>query len=98
MLFRSLWFCYSDTTEHTLSGEHALTDEGRAIIERCLLFLRCDLEFQWPASRVGLWYPILRLIGLSRIVNRRLEKETRAGDLDVWPFLKKSQYEQLAHR
>jgi hypothetical protein len=56
------------------------------------------MEFQWPATRLGFWYPFLRLIGLGRIVNRKLQTERRVGDLDEWPFLNKSQYEQMTHR
>jgi len=97
-IYANIWFCYSDTSEHTLTGKHALTDEGRAIIERCLLFLKSDLEFQWPATKLRLWYPLLRLIGLGRVVNRRVEKEMSVGDVDVWPFLKKAHYDQMSHQ
>src|SRR5271163_1161583 len=58
---RRLVLAGSTTSEHTLTGKHALTNEGRAIVERCLLFLKSDLEFQWPATKLRLWYPILRL-------------------------------------
>ncbi|MGB2899571.1 MAG: hypothetical protein WBB89_09920 [Candidatus Acidiferrum sp.] len=97
-IYANIWFCYSDTSEHTLTGKHALTDEGRAIVGRCLLFLKSDLEFQWPATKLRLWYPLLRLIGLGRIVNRRVEKEMSVGDVDVWPFLKKAHYDQMSHQ
>jgi len=97
-IYANIWYCYSDTSEHTLTGKHALTDEGRAIVGRCLLFLKSDLEFQWPATKLRLWYPLLRLIGLGRIVNRKVEKEMSIGDVDVWPFLKKAQYEQMLHQ
>lgn len=97
-IYTNVWFCYSDTSEHTLNGKHALSKENRAILDRCMLFLKSDLEFQWPATKLRLWYPLLRLIGLGRIVNRRLEKEMSVGDVDVWPFLKKAQYEQISHQ
>jgi len=97
-IYANIWFCYSDTSEHTLTGKHALTDEGRAIVGRSLLFLKSDLEFQWPATKLRLWYPLLRLIGLGRIVNRKVEKEMSSGDVDVWPFLKKAHYDQMSHQ
>jgi len=97
-IYQNIWFCYSDTSEHTLTGKHALTDEGRVVIGRCLLFLRSDLEFQWPATKLRLFYPLLRLIGLGRMANSRVSKEMSVGDVDVWPFLKKAQYEQAVHR
>lgn len=95
-IYSNIWFCYSDTSEHTLSGKHALTDEGRAFIKRCLLFLKSDLEFRWPPTKLRLWYPLLRLIGLGRLVNRHVEKEMSVGDVEVWPFLKKAQYEEVS--
>lgn len=93
-IYSQVWFYYSDTLEHTLAGKHALTDEGRAFIERCLLFLKSDLEFKWPPSKLHIWYPFFRLIGLARIVNRKIEKEMTAGDTRVWPFLNRTEYEQ----
>ncbi len=92
-IYSWLWFCYSDTREHTLTGKDALTDEGRALIGRCLLFLKSDLEFQWPPTKLHLWYPLLRLIGLGRVVNRQIEKKMSIGDVEVWPFLRKADYE-----
>jgi hypothetical protein len=97
-IYQNIWFCYSDTSEHTLPGKHASTDEGHAAIKRCLLFLKSDLEFQWPATRLRLWFPFLRLIGLGQFVNRKVEKEMSVGDKEVWPFLKKEQYQQMCQQ
>lgn len=97
-IYSHVWYCYSDTSEHTLTGKHALTEEGRAFIERCLLFLNSDLEFRWPPTRLRIWYPLLRLVGLGRIVNRQLEREMSIGDVAVWPFLKRAEYEQVSHQ
>ena len=95
-IYSNIWFCYSDTSEHILTGKNELTDG--AFIERCLLFLKSDLEFQWPATKLRLWYPLLRLIGLGRIVNRQVGKELSIGDKEVWPFLKISQLEEMSRR
>jgi hypothetical protein len=97
-IYSHIWYFYSDTSEHTLTGKHALTDEGRGFIERSLLFLKGDLEFQWPAAKLVVWYPLLRFVGLGWIVNRRLVKEMSVGDVDVWPFLKKGHYEKMSHQ
>ena len=44
-----IWRFYSDGHEHTLAEEgHLLTAEGREIFDRCVLFLRTGLEYQWP--------------------------------------------------
>jgi len=73
-IYSNSWFFYSDTSEHALAGKHALTGGGRAFMERCLLFLKSDLEFQWPSTKLRMWYPLLRLIGLGGVANRRVEK------------------------
>ena len=92
-IYTNLWFCYSDVSEHTLTGKHALNDKGRALVERCVLFLRSDLEFQWPPPKFRLRYGILRLLGLGRIVKRWEEQDMSIGDIEVWPFLKKTDYD-----
>jgi hypothetical protein len=94
-IYIALWFGYSDTSEHTMTGKHALNDEGRALVERCVLFLRTDLEFQWPVpSSLCLWYSFLRLVGLGWIVRRLAAQDMSMGDADVWPFLRKTDYEE----
>jgi hypothetical protein len=78
-----------------MTGKHALNDEGRALVERCVLFLRTDLEFQWPVpSSLCLWYSFLRLVGLGWIVGRLAPQDMSIGDADVWPFLRKADYER----
>jgi len=89
----ALWSGYSDVSEHTMTGKHALNDEGRALAERCILFLRSDLEFQWPPPKFRLRYGILRLLGLGRMVKRWEEEDMSMGDVEVWPFLKEAEYE-----
>jgi hypothetical protein len=92
-IYFRVWFLYSDVSEHTLTGKHALTDEGRAFLDRCVLLLRSGIEFQWPPTTLHVWYPLLRLFGVGWIVNRRIEKRMSIGDKEVWPFLKKAEYE-----
>ncbi len=93
-IYSNLWFCYSDVSEHTLTGKYALNDEGRALVNRCVLFLRSDLEFQWPPPKFRLRYGFLRLIGLGRVVKRWEEEDMGVGDIEVWPFLRKADYEE----
>jgi len=90
----ALWSGYSDVSEHTMTGKYALTDEGRAIVERCVVFLRSDLEFQWPPPKFRLLYGILRVLGLGRVVKRWEDEDMSIGDREVWPFLKKAQYQE----
>ncbi len=98
-VFSHVWFCYDDLSEHTLTGEHALTGERRAFrvfLERSLLFLRSDLEFRWPPPTFGLRYGILRLLGFGQKLKRREEDDMSVGDVEVYPFLTKAEYEETA--
>jgi hypothetical protein len=93
-----IWLSYSDLKEHTLTGKHALTDAGRAVFERCILFLQSDLEFQWPPPKIRLRYAVLRLLGFGWLLRRWEAEEMSIGDVEVWPFLKRAQYEELCRQ
>jgi hypothetical protein len=93
-----VWFFYSDLKTHTLTGKHALNDERRAFLERCILFLKSGTEFQWPRQKFRPSYGILRLLGLGWTLKRREEVGMSIGDVDVWPFLTKAQYEEMSHQ
>jgi hypothetical protein len=97
-IYVQVWFFYSDVKTHKLTGKHAPNEEQRAFLERCILFLKSNNEFQWPRQKLRPWYGILRLLGFGRTLKRQEEAEMSIGDKDVWPFLKKGQYEQMAHQ
>jgi hypothetical protein len=67
-------------------------------MERCLLFLKSDLEYQWPLPKIRLRYGILRLLGFGWLLKRRQEVEMGIGDMDVWPFLKRADYEDMSRK
>jgi hypothetical protein len=87
------WFSYSDRREHTLTGRYTPNDEGRRLFERCILFLRTDWEFEWPAPKIGLRGALIRLLGLGWLLKQRDRKEMSVGDVEVWPFLRRCDYE-----
>jgi hypothetical protein len=93
-----VWFFYSDLKTHKLSGKHELNAERRAFVERCILFLEGNAEFEWPRQKFRPWYGILRLLGFGRTLKRQEEQEMAIGDKDVWPFLKRAEYEEAASR
>ena len=97
-IYVQVWFFYSDVKKHKLTGKHAPNEEQRAFLERCILFLESANEFEWPRQKFRPWYGILRLLGFGRTLKRQEEAEMSIGDKDVWPFLKKAQYEQMAHQ
>lgn len=84
-----IWFLYSDIREHQLTGKHALNAEQSAFVERCILFLRSDAEFEWPRQRFQPWQAVLQIFGSGTKIGK-----TAFGDENVWPFFDKTQYEQ----
>ena len=60
-----VWFFYSDVRTHKLTGKHALNKERQAFMERCILFLRSNAEFEWPRQKFRPWYGIVRLLGFG---------------------------------
>jgi hypothetical protein len=96
-IFLHVWLFYSDTYEHRLTGDHALTDATRKFLRRCILFLRSDLEFQWPLPKLTFFSGILRGFGFGRLLEGREQEEMSVGDMEVWPFLRKADYSTLLH-
>lgn len=39
---------YSDIAPYRLVGRNALSDDVRNVVQRCILFLQSDLEYEWP--------------------------------------------------
>ena len=90
------WTFYSDMHEHYLDRD--LSRAVREDVARWILFLQRDLEYRWPR---GPWdrFPIynwpLNLLTLGWWEQRKarlLRDWERHGDVDVWPFLTRSEY------
>jgi hypothetical protein len=103
----TLWASYSDMYPHTLKGRHSLTDCGRAFFDRCALFLDSDLEYQWPRDGcyAGKGLPrTLVVLSLGLLLplyirqKRRYAEQEAAGESNVWPFIRRSDYEQERSR
>jgi len=47
-MLETCWSLYDDTRQHKLVGRDKLHDESLKTIARCILFLRSDLEYEWP--------------------------------------------------
>jgi hypothetical protein len=95
-----VWHFYDDLHEHRLEGRLALPTEASRGFHRCVLFLRSDLAYEWPryplgpaSLPIGLVAQIPPFSWIARRIGRRYEA---AGDFDVWPFLRRSDYERAA--
>jgi hypothetical protein len=84
---------FSDRRIHKLTGRDSPAPELRAVLERCCVFLSTNLEFQWPPSKSRIGKGLLQLIGLGRPLEAADNEYKSVGDFEVWPFLKRSDYE-----
>jgi len=89
------WFLYSDLEEQWLIGKRRLSKATKAHIARWVLFLKTDLPYEWPVpafmQKLGFLAANLITLGIAR---HTLERRFRAnGDIDVWPFIRRSDYE-----
>jgi hypothetical protein len=44
---------FDDIYPHRLKGEHAIPEPSQRVVDRCLLFLRTDVEYKWPPYPQG---------------------------------------------
>ena len=93
-----VWMLYSDLHRHKLNGKHEPNTETRAMLDRCVLFLDSDLEFEWPVLRIGLVNVLSKLktrtkqvMGLSPH-SEEVRAGSKVGDEMVWPFFRRSDY------
>jgi hypothetical protein len=89
------WYLYSDTREYKLAGQDALGRAARREVARWVLFLGTDLEYEWPEISPlirPLLFPFSILtLGLAGRFARYVV--SRGGDREVWPFSRRSDYE-----
>jgi len=104
-----LWGLYSDVREHRMSGAHALTPEAIDIVNRCILFLGTNREYEWDSRLFSLerakraWSRLLQRFFFRKnkpsIREQLLDvlSDEPQGDATVWPFRRRSDYEQNSH-
>jgi hypothetical protein len=93
-VLEQLWFFWDDFADHRLTGDRSPTPEVRSLVERCVLFLRSELEYEWPAGFMKAPFSLiaLRLLRLGSLAERRERLEENRirslGDIDCWPFIR----------
>ena len=95
-IFVGAWVTYSDFREHRLTGKDTPDVKALAVLERCRLFLKSDLPFEWPTPKVGVVSAMLNLLSFGCIARRNEKRLQQVGDLDYWPFIRKADYEKMA--
>jgi len=92
---KGAWFLYSDLEEYRLSGIHRLDENTKSVVARWVLFLKTDLPYQWPVSSLkqGLFRFIANFFTLGAANKSYASKYRACGDIEVWPFLRRADYE-----
>jgi hypothetical protein len=98
-----VWHFFSDSRVHRLTGQDEPTPEGRALLQRCLDFLRTDHEYEWPDSNFTLTRRVDALSNVLTVGHAGRRAEVRyqefrrrldaAGDFNAWPFMSLGQRE-----
>ena len=88
---------YSDLDEYRLAGRHRLSRSERREMARLILFLKSDLEYEWPCLK--LWKELLWVVGgilTLGLAGRRLYwcRTGAHGEVRVWPFLRQEDFER----
>ena len=94
------WLLYSDLHEHKLVGSDAVSNSDRRVVARFILFLHSDLEYEWPRHPfdgvIGVIAKSLSYVLSFGVIPRYVDKKWKAaGDFDVWPVLRRKDYEKL---
>ena len=96
------WTLYSDTKHHYATGKHAITDVGKRIIARWVIFLHSEEEYLWPEYsfiQIVNWPLNLLTFGWwERRKGRRRNEFEQAGEFSAWPFVRMADSDDAARR
>jgi len=91
------WFLYHDLMRYRLKGENRLNPAVRREAARWILFLKTDLPYEWPVeprSLVGsLVWIVVNLVTVGLCARSAERRFAQSGDIAVWPFVRRSDYE-----
>lgn len=102
-VYGAAWGLYDDVREYRLVGKDAPTELGYREVARWVLFLRSELEYEWPMNRllrsVGCVLNLLTL-GLIGLLFRPVIEwhRSRLGTLHLWPFIREEDYRRECER
>ena len=96
VFWNGAWCLYDDMREYKLVGKYRLPKQTRMEIAKWAMFLKSDHNYEWPKVLWLYRFPgyllnILTLGIASVIANKKLKQ---AGDISVWPFINRQDYEK----
>ena len=87
-----LWFHYDDVRTHHC--KFPLDSAEDVLFRRCALFFDTRLDYEWPdLSYHNLAHPIVGILTGQLFRFRAIQKAKSAGDYGVWPFIRKTDFE-----
>src|SRR5262249_10627471 len=93
---------YSDNKHHYATGKHAITDDGKRIIARWVVFLHSEHEYLWPEysfiQSVNWPLNLLTFGWWERCKAVRRREFQEAGDFAAWPFVRMADSDDAARR
>jgi hypothetical protein len=87
-----MWFIYDDLSRHKLKGKWSLSTQDKAIVSRCILFLKSDAEYSWPNKQSVLRW-VLKLLTFGFSATFFENKWKASGSWEVWPFLTTEEFD-----
>ncbi len=95
-----VWQLYDDLHEHKLMGDYAVTKEGRREVARWILFLKSDLEYEWPnfSPLIDILIMLGSLFTLGLLGRLIFSLSSLDGDTSVWPFYRRADFEAALSR
>ncbi len=90
-----VWYLYCDLREYYLRGKDRLLPEQRRFAARMTLFLKSDLEYEWPTRDLteALMGILLNLLTLGRFAHFYRWYADSYGEMEVWPFARIEDYQ-----
>ena len=83
------WCLYSDFKEYKLRGKNALSKSDKLEVAHWVLFLKSDIEYDWPCSSI--FHELLHCVTFGKFGKSRITLWQKHGDISAWPFISKQQ-------
>jgi len=93
------WMLYDDLKEYKLNGEYAIPAKGKSEIAKWLLFLKTNLDYEWPIhpseTLLGMLVSLLSFGLIPRIFWNGYW--LRSENSKIWPFIRTKDF-RIARR
>jgi hypothetical protein len=96
VFWNGAWSLYDDLSEHKLRGPNHIVKEYRREVARWVLFLKSDLEYEWPPypPKPQLLHMLLSIFTVGAYNRMAARRWRQNGETEVWPFIRRNDYER----